>query len=327
MYQLKPLIISSLYHLKLFDILRQCQRKRVIILMYHRFSQKPEPFKIQQSVFENQIKFLEKKYNFISLKHYSEVLNGKRDDLPNNPLIITIDDGYQDNYIVAFPILKKYSLPATIFITTNFINNKSWLWFDKLKYILKYTKKHEFQFLLGGNENKFIINNPNTKHNAQLEIFSYCKRLTVAELSFLLEQLSKTLNIIVPASPSDGYQPLTWSQIQEMQSNNIDFGAHTCSHPILSRLSHDELYYEIISSKKQIESKLGNEVYSFCYPVGQKEDINQEVVEITQKAGYSCAVTAMPGSNYPIHANKFLLNRISIGSDDAVKLSKILVRS
>ena len=200
--------------------------------MYHRFSQKPEPFKIQQSIFENQIKFLKKKYNFISLKHYSEVLSGKGDDLPDNPIIITIDDGYQDNYTVAYPILKKYSIPATIFITTDFINKKNWLWFNKLKYILKHTKKQKFQFALGDKEKKFIINNPHTKHNAQLDIFSYCKRLTVAEINYLLEQLAKALDVIVPPLTSIEYQPLTWPQIQEMQSNNIDFGSHTCTHPI-----------------------------------------------------------------------------------------------
>ena len=135
MKPIKPLILNTLYHLKFFDILRRFQKNRVLILMYHRFSNKEEPFKIPQKVFENQILFLKKKYNFISLKYYSEVLDEKKADLPTNPIILTIDDGYEDNYTFAYPILKKYSIPATIFLATDFISHRAWLWSNKLEYI------------------------------------------------------------------------------------------------------------------------------------------------------------------------------------------------
>ena len=136
----KATAVSLLYKIKFFDFLRYIQKSRVIILMYHRFSDKPQPFKIEQSVFENQIKFMLKKYNLISLQHYCEVLNGQRDDLPGNPAIITIDDGYWDNYVFAYPVLKKYRVPATIFLATDFISHKAWLWSNKLEHILKNSK-------------------------------------------------------------------------------------------------------------------------------------------------------------------------------------------
>lgn len=324
MHQLKPLIISSLYHLKFFDILRQFQKKRVIILMYHRFSQKPEPFKIQQSIFENQIKFLKKKYNFISLKHYSEVLNEKRDDLPDNPIIITIDDGYKDNYTFAYPILKKYSIPATIFLTIDFITHKSWLWSNKLEYILKNSQFSEFEFTLNGKSVQFRVDSFKNWHVAQLALFNHCRTVTDEEKNKLLNELAKHLKVNVPEKTLGDFQALTWDQIMEMKNNGIDFGSHSCSHPILSRLSLKKMVHEIVDSKKKIEWKLKEEVISFCYPNGRPEDINDSVIEMTQKAGYSCAVTTINGVNNAKNTERFLLKRLSLSTDNKIMLSKKL---
>lgn len=314
MYQLKPLIISSLYHLKFFDILRQFQKKRVIILMYHRFSQKPEPFKIQQSIFENQIKFLKKKYNFISLKHYSEVLNGQRDDLPDNPMIITIDDGYLDNYTVAYPILKKHSIPATIFLTTDFITHKSWLWSNRLEYILKNSKLKEFDFPLGGDTIQFWVDDFKNWHRTQLAIFDYCRTISNVEKAKVLNDLAKHLKVDVPEQVVADFEPLTWTQIKEMRGHEIDFESHTCSHPILTNVTSERLKSEIMDSKREIENNTQIQVSSFCYPNGQSEDINENVIKVLEQSGYNCAVTTINGYNKIGNTNRFLLNRTSVHS-------------
>ncbi len=322
--QIKPAVFSALFHLKFFNILRKVQKNHVNIIMYHRFSEKYEPFKIQQKIFENQIKFLKKRYNFTSLTNYSKYLNGHKCDMPDNPIIITIDDGYKDNFDYAFSVLKKYSIPATIFITTEFINNRSWLWFNKLKYILKNTSCAEFKFQLGTSSRKFFLNSFNNERYAKLSIFNYCKKISAEEIEDLLNQLSKILNVNTPEQTAEDFQPLTWNHIREMQQSNIEFGSHTCTHPILSRLKHEELKKEIVLSKKEIESKLGTEINSFCYPVGTPEDISELVVKATKEAGYSCAVTTIPGRNIGRNTNKFLLKRVAIENDSKIKLSKIL---
>lgn len=322
----KSLILTSLYHLKFFDILRRFQKNRVLILMYHRFSNKEEPFKIPQKVFENQILFLKKKYNFISLKYYSEVLNEKKAHLPNNPIILTIDDGYEDNYTFAYPILKKYSIPATIFITTDFVSRRAWLWFDKLKYILINSKQNEFTLRMNDRNNKFVLDNFKNRHATQLSIFDLCKRIDSAVRDNLLNELALELNVDVPLITDSNFEALTWDQIKEMQKNKIEFGSHTCSHPMLSRLETDELKHEIAVSKNEIEAKLSSEITSFCYPVGQLEDINDTVVSIIKETGYSCAVTAIHGSNNTSNTDKFLLKRISVLTDNKIMLSKELTQ-
>lgn len=327
MTTLKPikfLLFASLYYLNFYNILRKLQNKHVNILMYHRFSANFEPFKIHRYIFENQIKYLINKYNFISLTHYSDYLNGHHPHLPNNPMIITIDDGYEDNFHYAFPVLKKYSIPATIFITTDFINKKSWLWFNKIKYILKNTNCHEFKFQLGSNLKKFYLDSLDNKRHAKLSIFNYCKTISAIQIDDLLNQLSEILNVRTPKKTTIDFQPLTWNQIKEMKQYNIEIGSHTCTHPILSRLNPDELTNELVNSKREIELKLGTEINSLCYPVGTQEDISEFVVNATMDAGYSCAVTTIPGRNIGKNANKFLLKRVTINNDNKIKLDKIL---
>lgn len=326
MYQLKDLIISSLYHLKFFDILRQFQKKRVIILMYHRFSQKPEPFKIQQSIFENQIKFLKKKYNFISLKHYSEVLNEKRDDLPDNPIIITIDDGYLDNYVFAYPVLKKYSVPATIFLTTDFLSKKSWLWSNKLEYILRNSQKKKFRFELADKTKIFDVSDFPNWHKTQLAMFNFCRMISDSDKDLFLTELSKKLMVDIFKQTTGDFQPLTWEQVIEMKQNNIDFGSHTCSHPILSEVDAMELENEVVNSKNEIERKLNTETISFCYPNGQPDDINCDVIDRVRKAGYKCAVTTIKGANCKRKTNKFMLKRKSISKDSRNHILKEITR-
>jgi len=326
MHQLKPLVISSLYSLKFFDMMRQLKKKRVIILMYHRFSQKPQPFKIQQSIFENQIKFLKKKYNFISLKHYSEVLNGKRDDLPNNPIIITIDDGYRDNYTYAYPVLKKYSIPATIFLATDFISHKAWLWSNKLEYILKNSRKKDFDLVLGNKKDHFSVDGFNNWHRTQLAIFNYCAEQRNDMKNEIMHELSRSLSVDVPSQTVGDFQALTWDQIIEMSHNGIEFGSHTCSHPILSRLTNEQVKYEIVHSKNEIEKMIQKQVDLFCYPNGTLADFTPTTIDILRSSSYSAAVTTIPGHNLMKKQIPFLLKRISISQDGKKDVTVRLIR-
>jgi len=111
-----------------------------------------------------------------------------------------------------------------------------------------------------------------------------------------------------------------------MQNNGIFFGSHTCSHPILSTIAGKELKREIAESKEEIELRLGKSVDLFCYPNGQLIDINDEVVRIVEKSGYSAAVTTVSGFNDPATIKQYLMKRCSLKTSSEVEMSKILVR-
>ena len=125
---LKPHAVSLLYSLGYFSLQRRLKSERVSILMYHRFSKFPEPFKTPQVFFEKQLKYLQQRYNFISFNDYLQTFHRENVSLPKNPMLLTIDDGFRDNYEYAYPLLQKYDVPATIFLTTDFVSRRAWLW-------------------------------------------------------------------------------------------------------------------------------------------------------------------------------------------------------
>ena len=322
----KNIVRNTLYNAGYFELNRKIKKDRLIILMYHRFSEWTEPFKINRLVFENQLLYLKKKYNFISLNDYSSFINGERENSPALPIVLTIDDGYLDNYQIAFPVLKKYNVPATIFLATDFISQKSWLWSNKLEFILKNSSFNTFELKLGENIFTFQVDTFHGWHKTQLKIFNYCRHQPEEEKNKILENLAELLKVKVPEQTQADFVPLTWEQIKEMSRNKVNFGSHSCSHPILSRISNQQLAHEIIDSKKEIENKLDQEVISFAYPNGTPDDFNSTAIEILKKNAYTCAVTTLPGNNQLKCEDPFRLKRISTDMDDNKNLAITLAR-
>ena len=323
----KPLTVAALYKVGFFEILRYLQRKRVTILMYHRFSDTTENFKLSRHVFERQLNYLKHRYNIISFKEYSATLSGSLPQLPPNPLIITIDDGYLDNYEYAFPLIKKYNVPITIFLTTDFISKKAWLWSNKLEYILKNSLESHFVFPVFNREIACKVDTFTGWHQAQLTLFNYCRTLANEEKDSILDELAQRLGVRIPDEVTDPYLPLSWEQIREMHNTGlVSYGAHTCSHPILSQLSKKELKYELSYSKREIENNIEVLVETFCYPNGQPEDVTQSVIEQVRLSGYSSAVSTLSGFNYPDNVDPYFLKRIAVTSPEKILLSRDLTR-
>ncbi len=163
---------------------------------------------------------------------------------------------------------------------------------------------------------KFQLDSLKDWHRTQLKIYDYCRNIRNHDKNKFLKELASYLKINVPEKSVGDFKPLTWEQIKEMQQNEIEFGSHTCSHPILSNVTDEELKHEIIDSKKKIESKLQNSVYSFSCPNGQFTDFNNQAIKMLQKADYYCAVTYIYGFNEYSNIDKFILIRIAIASDN-----------
>lgn len=321
---IKPLAISVLNNIGFFEVIRRLQRKRLIIVMYHRFSIGCEPFKLNADVFEKQIIFFKKKYNIISFTELIDCFQGES-KLPNNPLIITIDDGYYDNYNVAFPILKKYESQATIFLATDFISRKNWLWPNKLEHILKHSYKSEFTFPIDG-ENVYVsVGTFRDWHRSQLTIFNKLRKLGDTK-ELILDELARFLRVQIPSQTSTDFRSMDWKNVLEMQDSGISFGSHTCSHPILSSIDKDSIRKELGDSKSEIENHVGKSVDVICYPNGRPEDISSDVVSVAKECGYLAGVTTIAASNCPDTTNKYRLNRCTFNTCDPNMIIKEIVR-
>lgn len=113
---------------------------------------------------------------------------------------------------------------------------------------------------------------------------------------------------IINPSDSAWYRLLTWEQVHEMSAYGIEFGSHTCTHPRqLTTLSKEHCWEEIARSREDLESKVGRNIASFCYPRG---DLNAEVIQLVEKAGYRCAIVSPPRSGIPL--SRYTLRKTSV---------------
>ncbi len=120
---------------KLYGLFRFRAKKdiKIPILCYHSVgpSKNYEGDSTSARMFEEHLKFLNKNNTIISLDKAVDIISGKVSSDIKNPVVITFDDGYMDNYEIAFPLLKKYKAHATIFVVTSFIDGKISLIDDK----------------------------------------------------------------------------------------------------------------------------------------------------------------------------------------------------
>ena len=278
----------------------------VRILMYHRFP--PE------SRFEAQCAHLRTHYEPVSLSVALTCLRAG-ETLSENPVVLTVDDGYRDFLQHASPILKRYQIPATVFLTTDLPDRGSWLWVDQVVYCVRRSRVREIALDIGGTR-RWTMDTVESREHAAVSIKEAMKRIPNEQRLELLNELPRLLEVELPAVPPDSHAPLHWDEVRTLARDGIEFGAHTRSHPILSRLtSVDELEDEITGSRRRIEREAGVEVRHFCYPNGTPADISDKVVDIVKASGFTSAVTATRGVNRS-GADMFRLRRIAVDACD-----------
>jgi peptidoglycan/xylan/chitin deacetylase (PgdA/CDA1 family) len=285
-------------------------KQQVAIIAYHRISKVTDyPWSLTPVTprdFERELRYLSSMYRVISLEELSASLNDLK-ALPQKTAVITFDDGYKDIYLNAYPIIKKYQTPATVFLTTGHIGTGHLFWWDKVSYVIW---KTEFDTINLGEFGTYHLNSANSRLRVVNTILNRLKQLPITQRDELVNRTVISSGVDIPSSLGEELI-LSWNEIKEMNRNGINFGAHTVTHPILTRLPLDEAAREIISSKKHIEEELGREVTTFCYPNGKPDDFNSDIEEIIKNSGFKCAVTAAtPAAFVSSTAQRYKLPRI-----------------
>ncbi len=288
--------------MRCFNLASIFYKESVRILAYHRFGASY----VSTELFEKEVKYLANNFNPISIETYCEFILGERKLLPNS-VLLTVDDGYEDFYTNAYPLLKKYEVPATIFLTTDFIDKKIFLWHDLLNFGIKNTFNTDFA--LDGRV--FDLTNQLGRIKLKLYLDGVCTSVTPGERDKLINQVLRELHVTVPEGPVSEYAPLKWSQILEMSRYGVSFGSHTCTHPILTKLPRSEALKEIRGSKRRMEEVTQRETLSFCYPNGMEGDFNEETKEMVKEAGFKCAMSLIYGLN-SLKLDVYELRRIAL---------------
>lgn len=289
---------------------RKIKRSQIAILIYHRVSPRRdnrplEPLSPQS--FERQMKYFSQNFEILPLEKLAKLIV-KGGPLPEKAVVMTFDDGYKDNYHYAYPVLKKYNIPATIFLTTGHIGTGNLFWWDKVSYIIQHTGLDELDL---GEFGSFSLRSETEKSRAKSVLIEGLKKLPGKEKDLFISDLLVTYGEEIPDDLGEELI-LSWDEIKEMSYDGIAFGAHTINHPILTNLPLDQAKREIIQSKKDIEKNIGHRVNAFSYPNGC---FNADIAELAKTSGFECAVAVSPSRLINPDDSLYELSRIGIGED------------
>jgi peptidoglycan/xylan/chitin deacetylase (PgdA/CDA1 family) len=319
---LKSLLFRLFFFLQIHHLSRHLLRHKLFILTYHGFTENPDRGNgwnddgkhVWIRNFEAQIKYLMKYYRPVSLSRWlEEAKNGGR-RLPYS-VVLTFDDGYRSNYSLAFPILKKYGVPATIFLATDFVAQHHFLWTDRLEYAVLNCAPGQYPLDLRDGAAAIPVDcRSRDGAIASLKnLKSLLKKMAPSRRDSCLEKIEALLGRPLTAqNTSPEYAPLDWNHLKEMASEGlVSFGSHTHSHAILSRCGEAEVRTELARSRDLIEKNTGAESRLFCYPNGQAGDFNESTRKALVEGDFSCGLTTVEGVNDRL-SDAYELKRVGV---------------
>lgn len=316
-----------------------------LILMYHRvieLASDPWQLSISPKHFEQQMHILKKYGCPVQMQEMGKSLN--KISFGQKKIVISFDDGYVDNFSIAKPILEQYEIPATFFIVTGVIDSCEEFWWDKLEGIILTSchLPHLFELDIVGTEYRWRINQNGKQDIAEHDedMLSIPKKDSLLSSKRLYFVLWRILSYLLPQARKDVLQqisqwagqstaprsvnlPLTSNQLISLARCPLfEIGAHTVSHPALSRLSQQEQEKEIASSKQDLEKMIYQPVTSFSYPFGK---YSYETAELVKYSKFQSACTT---EEQPVwrNSNPYLLPRFAVLNWDGDQFEKHLRR-
>ncbi len=290
---MKTRMLNLIWSAGFFDLMRLINRRRALILTYHRFSDHDVEGRISAQSFSEQLEFLRSNYRLVPLSLILEHLS-KDDTLPPALAAITIDDGYRDAYEVAYPLLRRYGVPATLYAVTEFIDRRGWLWTDKMRFLTAHARAQELVTTIDGEHFCVRLFDDRSRSRAAEQINEALKGLDDDARDEAIEKIAGQLGVTIPEAPPDDFAAISWQQAREMDQKGVEIGSHTLTHPILTTIGDERLEHELSESRAQLETVLKRRIEHFCYPNG---DYDERVQREVARAGYGSAVTVVDGLN------------------------------
>lgn len=286
--------------------LRQRGQPRGAILMYHRIaSAGADPWRLNVSAehFIEHMAVLRKCTTPISLRALIEALH--RGQVTDRSVVVTFDDGYANNLHAALPVLQRFDVPATVFVTTGQVGSGHEFWWDELEQMLLRARPLPAALTLsvGRATRRWELG---TAVNAPEEPGRPASRATAgSRLAFYHDVWQTLVPLIqhdrhlamgalkdwsgVEPTTRQTHRPLTGDEIATLSSHGlVEIGAHTVTHPRLPALPRSAQRAEIGDGKTHLERLVGKPVTSFSYPFGK---LDQVTATLVREAGFNCAVS------------------------------------
>jgi peptidoglycan/xylan/chitin deacetylase (PgdA/CDA1 family) len=278
-----------------------------MILLYHGITD--VKFGKGQSVdgFEKQMRFLSENYRIIPYNAYTE------NSIRNKEVVLTFDDGFKNNYSNAVPILKKYNLPATFFISTRHSENKQYLWFAYFFALEKYYKLDSFIFR-GINYDMSLNKRRQSIENLKNILISE-KPYPSAMYDVIDNELPNLESFMTSHQINETVSGLNTEEIKAISNHDLfDIGVHTVDHPNLTMCEDSEIISQINDNKKFLESIINKKIDVIGYPSG---DYDSTVIKYCKKVNIIYGHAVKPSLN---KEKRYEYERLGIYGDSIVKM-------
>jgi peptidoglycan/xylan/chitin deacetylase (PgdA/CDA1 family) len=208
----------------------------------------------------------------------------ENNQLPPRAVCITFDDGYADNYLNALPILKENKLQATFFIASGYLNGGI-MWNDKVIEAIRCCTSDTLDLTSLG-LGCFDIDSKIKKAKVAQQIINKIKHLDSEKRQEIADNIAGKVDNL----PTD--LMLTNEQLIQLHQAEMEIGGHTVTHPILSKLDHQNVEFELQANKTYLEQLLMTTIRFFAYPNGKLGvDFNPEHAKQVRDLGYQAAVS------------------------------------
>jgi peptidoglycan/xylan/chitin deacetylase (PgdA/CDA1 family) len=238
---------------------------------------------------------------------------------------LTLDDGYRDNLRYAFPVLKKYDAPFTIYIPTSFIDRTGDLWWLTLEAVI--ARNTRIRLTMDGADRSFDCSTTEAKYELFEHIYWWLRRIEdETEMRRVVRDLGARYG--VDAAEFCEQLCMRWDELGELAADPLTtIGAHTVNHIMLKKASDDVVRTEMRMSAATIEAALGTRPKHFSYPVGDRTSAGPREFRIAAELGFATAVTTRPGALFPEHRTHLTaLPRISLnGEYQQLRYAKVLM--
>jgi peptidoglycan/xylan/chitin deacetylase (PgdA/CDA1 family) len=238
---------------------------------------------------DRQLRWLKANFDVVSPHDIPNILRIRR----GRHVIVTFDDGYEDNYTVAFPLLRAHGVPATFFITTGFIDHPRLPWWDEIAWMVRSARTSTI-VLPAHLPTPIPVDEPG-RERVTMTLRQACFALQASPASGFLDALAE-------ATGSGRYDArlapriwMTWDMIRELLAAGMTIGGHTIHHPVLARLPRDRQAEEIGGCGRRIQEELGVPMRTFAYPYGQPNCFNDDTRSCLEEVGVRTAFSYYGG--------------------------------
>ena len=266
-------------------------RGRLSVLIFHRVAAESDellPDEIDARQFDRILGWVGRWFQVLPLdKALQQLTSGT---LAPRAAAITFDDGYLDNHAVALPLLRRHGMPATFFIATDFLDG-GMMFNDAIIASIRDTRRATLDLVPLG-LGVLPVSTVEQRRDALHRVIAAVKYLDRAERDRAVQALNQAAGTAPAGDPM-----MKRRHLADLLSAGMAIGAHTCSHPILSRLADPLALREIRDSKHRLETELGVEVPLFAYPNGRPgTDYTAAHAGMVRACGFRGAMSTAPGA-------------------------------